>query len=136
MSLETGGAHPLARDADLQLDTTLPVNLLDVRADVIGDQIVLVLVDLRTDDPESDVIYLVDWKQGRMTLVSQTLHTSTVTISPTHHTQGAPRAKRDIRRRARRAIARACALPQARYTINRALPGDQSKIKGQSERRR
>ena len=70
MSLETGGAHPLAREADLQLDTTLPVNLLDVRADVIGDQIVLVLVDLRTDDPDSDVIYLVDWKQGRMTLVS------------------------------------------------------------------
>ena len=71
MSLETGGAHPLAREADLQLDTTLPVNLLDVRADVIGDQIVLVLVDLRTEDPDSDVIYLVDWKQGRMTLVSQ-----------------------------------------------------------------
>ena len=70
MSLETGGAHPLAREADLQLDTTLPVNLLDVRADVIGDQIVLVLVDLRTDDPDSDVIYLVDWKQGCMTLAS------------------------------------------------------------------
>jgi hypothetical protein len=85
MSLETGGAHPLAREADLQLDTTLPVNLLDVRADVIGDQIVLVLVDLRTEDPQSDVIYLVDWKQGRMTLVSQTLlRTTQCTISLTH----------------------------------------------------
>jgi hypothetical protein len=74
MSLETGGAHPLAREADLELDTTLPVDLLDVRADIIGDQIVLVLVDLRTEDPQSDVIYLVDWKQGHMTLVSHTLH--------------------------------------------------------------
>ena len=67
MSLETGRAHPLAWEVDLQLDTDLPVNLLDVRADVIGEQIVLVLVDLRTEDPESDVIYLVDWKQGRAT---------------------------------------------------------------------
>ncbi|KAH9955669.1 hypothetical protein BC827DRAFT_1235548 [Russula dissimulans] len=71
MSLETGGAHPLAREPDLLLNTQLPVNLLDVRADVIGDHIVLVLVDLRTDNPESDAIYLVDWKQGRMTLVSK-----------------------------------------------------------------
>jgi hypothetical protein len=71
LSLETGGAHPLAREADLKLDTTLPVDLLDIRADVIGDQIVLVLVDLRVEDPECDVIYLVDWKQGRMTLVSR-----------------------------------------------------------------
>ena len=70
MSLEKGGAHPLAREPDLQLDTELSVNLLDVRADVIGDQIVLVLVDLRTQNPENDAIYLVDWKQGRMTLVS------------------------------------------------------------------
>ena len=69
MSLETGGAHPLAKLPDLQLDTQLPVSLLDVRADVIGDQIVLVLVDLRTDAPESDAIYLVDWKQGLMSPV-------------------------------------------------------------------
>lgn len=69
MSLETGGAHPQAKLPDLRLDTHLPVSLLDVRADVIGDQIVLVLVDLRTDYPESDAIYLVDWKQGQMTLV-------------------------------------------------------------------
>ena len=65
MSVETGRAHPLAREADLQLDTDLPVNLLDIQADVIGEQTVLVLVDLHTEDPESDVIYLVDWKQGR-----------------------------------------------------------------------
>ena len=70
MSLETGGAHPLATESDIQLDTELSVNLLDVRADVIGDQIVLVLVDLRIHNPESDAIYLVDWKQGRITLVS------------------------------------------------------------------
>ncbi|KAH9059655.1 hypothetical protein EDB87DRAFT_753115 [Lactarius vividus] len=69
MSLETGGAHPLAKLPDLRLDTQLPVSLLDVRADVIGDQIVLVLVDLRNDAPESDAIYLVDWKQGLMSLV-------------------------------------------------------------------
>ncbi|KAH8977029.1 hypothetical protein EDB86DRAFT_2838579 [Lactarius hatsudake] len=69
MSLETGGAHPLAKLPDLRLDTQLPVSLLDVRADVIGDQIVLVLVDLRNDVPESDAIYLVDWKQGLMSLV-------------------------------------------------------------------
>jgi hypothetical protein len=74
MSLERGGAHPLAREPDLQLDTELSVNLLDVRADVIGDQIVLVLVDLRVQDPENDAIYLVDWKQGRMTLVSHAPH--------------------------------------------------------------
>jgi hypothetical protein len=71
MSLETGGAHPLATEPDIQLDTELSVNLLDVRADVIGDQIVLVLVDLRIHNPESDAIYLVDWKRGRMTLVSR-----------------------------------------------------------------
>jgi hypothetical protein len=70
MSLETGGAHPLAREPDIQLGTDLSVNLLDVRADVIGDQIVLVLVDLRIHNPKSDAIYLVDWKRGRMTLVS------------------------------------------------------------------
>ncbi|KAI9507411.1 hypothetical protein F5148DRAFT_118062 [Russula earlei] len=69
MSLESGGAHPLAREPDLLLHTELPVNLLDVRADLIGNHIVLVLVDLRTENPESDAIYLVDWKQGRMTLV-------------------------------------------------------------------
>jgi hypothetical protein len=85
MSLETGGAHPLAREADLQLDTDLPVNLLDVRADVIGEQIVLVLVDLRTEDPESDVIYLVDWKQGRMTLVSHMVHTARRPLTRTIH---------------------------------------------------
>jgi len=61
----------LVREADLQLDTTLPFNLFDVRADVMSDYIVLVLVDLRTDDPDSDVIYLVDWKQGCMVLISQ-----------------------------------------------------------------
>jgi hypothetical protein len=66
--IETGGAHPLAREPHIQLDTELSVNLLDVRADVIGDQIVLVLVDLRIHNPESDAIYLVDWKRGRMTL--------------------------------------------------------------------
>jgi hypothetical protein len=71
MSLETGGAHPLAMEPDIQLDTELSVNLLDVRADVIGDQIVLVLVDLRIHNPENDTIYLVDWKRGRMTLVSR-----------------------------------------------------------------
>ena len=55
MSLESGGAHPLAREADLQPDTDLPVNFLDVWADVIWNQIVLVLVDLCTEDRESDV---------------------------------------------------------------------------------
>jgi hypothetical protein len=69
MSLQTGGIHPLAKEADLPLDTQLPVSLLDVRADIIGDQIVLVLVDLRPLHPKSDTIYLVDWKQGLMTLV-------------------------------------------------------------------
>jgi hypothetical protein len=49
----------------------LSLNLLNVRADVIGEQIVLVLVDLRIHIPESDSIYLVDWKRGRMTLVSR-----------------------------------------------------------------
>jgi hypothetical protein len=74
MSLETGGVHPQAKLPDLRLDTHLPVSLLDVRADVIGDQIVLVLVDLRNDHPESDAIYLVDWKQGLMTLVRRLSH--------------------------------------------------------------
>jgi hypothetical protein len=70
MSLETGGAHPLATEPDIRLNTELSVNLLDVRADVIGDHIVLVVVDLRIQNPENDAIYLVDWKRGRMTLVS------------------------------------------------------------------
>lgn len=70
MCLEMGGAHPLAREPNLLLDMQVPVNLLDVRVDVIGDHIVLVLVDLRMENPESDTIYLVDWEQGRMTLVS------------------------------------------------------------------
>jgi hypothetical protein len=43
MGLETGGAHPLAGELDIQLDTELSANLLDVQAEVIGDQIVLVL---------------------------------------------------------------------------------------------
>ena len=47
MSIETGGAHPLATEPDIQLDTELSVNLLDVRADVIRDHIVVILVDLR-----------------------------------------------------------------------------------------
>jgi hypothetical protein len=71
MRIETGGAHPLAAEPDIQLDTELSVNLLDVRADVIGDHIVVVLVDLRIHNPESDAIYLVDWKLGRMTSVSR-----------------------------------------------------------------
>ncbi|KAF8488761.1 hypothetical protein F5888DRAFT_1809420 [Russula emetica] len=59
MSLETGGVHPLATEPDIQLNTDLSVNLLDIRVDVIGgDQIVLVLVDLRIHNPESDAIYL------------------------------------------------------------------------------
>jgi hypothetical protein len=53
MSLETGGAHPLAAEPDIQLDTELSVNLLDVRSDVIGDHIVVILVDLRIHNPES-----------------------------------------------------------------------------------
>jgi hypothetical protein len=71
MSLEMGGAHPLAAEPDIQLNTELSVNLLDVRSDLIGDHIVVVLVDLRIHHPESDAIYLVDWKRGRMTLVSR-----------------------------------------------------------------
>ncbi len=82
MSLETGGPHPLAREPDLQLGTELSVNLLDVRVDAIGDQIVLVLVDLRIRNPESDSIYLVDWKQGRMTLVSRMPQNSPILVSP------------------------------------------------------
>jgi hypothetical protein len=60
MSLETGGAHPLATEPDIQLDTELSMNLLDVRADVIRDNIVVALVDLRIHHLESDAIYLVD----------------------------------------------------------------------------
>jgi hypothetical protein len=30
MSIETGGAHPMATEPDIQLDTELSVNLLDV----------------------------------------------------------------------------------------------------------
>ena len=119
MSLETGGAQPLAWEADLQLDTDLPVNFLDVRADVIGEQIVLVLVDLRTEDPESDVIYLVDWKQGCMTLVSHmNVHMACRPLH-TQHIQGAPRPKWDVRGRARGALARPRALSQARRAVNR-----------------
>ncbi|KAH9979411.1 hypothetical protein BGW80DRAFT_1455133 [Lactifluus volemus] len=69
MSLETGGIHPLAKKADIPLETQLPVNMLDVRADIIGEHVVLVLVDLRPNDPEDDAIYLVDWKRGTMRLV-------------------------------------------------------------------
>jgi hypothetical protein len=58
MSLETDGAHPLATEPDIQLYTELSVNLLDVRSDVIGDHIVVVLVDLPIHNPESDVIIL------------------------------------------------------------------------------
>jgi hypothetical protein len=64
MNIETGGTHPLATEPDIQLDTVLSVNLLDVRSDLIGDHIVVVLVDLRIHHPESDAIYLVDWKRG------------------------------------------------------------------------
>jgi hypothetical protein len=71
MSLETGGTHPLAREPDIQLDKELSVNLLDVRAGVIGNQIVFVLVDLRIHNPDSDAIYLMDRKYGRMSLVSR-----------------------------------------------------------------
>jgi hypothetical protein len=106
MSLETGGAHPLATEPDIQLDTELSVNLLDVRADVIGDQIVLVLVDLRIHNPESDAIYLVDWKRGRMTLVSCAscmqygmawAHKRPFTSHSTFHPpSGTPCPKRDV----------------------------------------
>jgi hypothetical protein len=70
MSSEMGSVHLLVWEADLQLDMDLPVNLLNIWVDVIGEQIMLVLVDLYTKDPESDVIHLVDWKQGCMNLVS------------------------------------------------------------------
>ena len=60
MSLETVGALPLTTELDIQLDTELSANLLYVQADIIGDQIVVVLVDLRIHNPECDVIYLVD----------------------------------------------------------------------------
>jgi hypothetical protein len=48
IGLKMGGAHPLTQEADLQLDMDLPINLLNVRADVIEEQIVLVLVDLHS----------------------------------------------------------------------------------------
>jgi hypothetical protein len=105
MSLETGGAHPLAREHDIPLDTELSVSLLDVRVDVIGDQIVLVLVDLRIHNPESDAIYLVDWKRGRMTLVSRASCIQYVMAraqkrpflnSPFHPPLGTPSPKRDV----------------------------------------
>jgi hypothetical protein len=48
MCLKMGGAHPLMWKADLQLDTDLPINLLDMRADIIEEQIVLMLVDLHS----------------------------------------------------------------------------------------
>ena len=35
MSPEMGGAHPLVQDTDLQLNIDLPVNLLDMWADII-----------------------------------------------------------------------------------------------------
>lgn len=63
MSLEMGGAHPLAREYDFQLDSELSVNL-DARVDIMGDQIVLA-------NPRREAIYLVDWKQGKMTAASQ-----------------------------------------------------------------
>ena len=53
MSIKSGGAHPLAAEPDIQLDTKLSVSLLDVRSDVIGDHIVVILVDLRIHNPES-----------------------------------------------------------------------------------
>ena len=123
MSLETGGAHPQAKLPDLQLDTHLPVSLLDVRADIIGDQIVLVLVDLRNDAPESDAIYLVDWKQGQMSpvnVVSPPSRFSFVEISLA--VAGPPCTTRDVRGRALGALAGARALPQARHALARALP--------------
>ncbi|KAF8488049.1 hypothetical protein F5888DRAFT_1879353 [Russula emetica] len=61
---------PVDSTAMKTLDTELSVDLLDVGVDVIGGQIVLALVDLHIHIPESDTIYLVDWKRGRMTLQS------------------------------------------------------------------
>ena len=105
-----GGAHPLVRDADLQLNMDLPVNLLDVWVDVIGEQIVLMLIDLRTEDPESDVIHLIDWKQGCMNLVSHmNVHMACRPLTHTTH----PRCtgpKQDVLRRTRCPLARPCAL--------------------------
>jgi hypothetical protein len=69
MSLETGGTHPRAMEPDIQLDKELSV--LGVRAGVIENQIVLVLVDLRIHNPDSDAIYLMDRKHGWMTLLSR-----------------------------------------------------------------
>jgi hypothetical protein len=45
------------------------MNMPYVHADIIGEHVVLVLVDSRPDDPEDDVIYLFDWKRGTMMLV-------------------------------------------------------------------
>jgi hypothetical protein len=62
---------PLVDSTRTKTDMELSMNLLDVRADVIGDQIVLVLVDLQIHNPVSNVIYLLDWKRGLMMLVSR-----------------------------------------------------------------
>jgi hypothetical protein len=69
ISLEMGGIHPLAKKVDIPLEIRLPMNMLDMRADIIGEHIVLILVDLRPDNLEDDTIYLVDWKQGTMSLI-------------------------------------------------------------------
>jgi hypothetical protein len=76
----------LAREPDVQLDKELSVNQLDVRAGVIGNQIVLVLVDLRIHNPDSDAIYLMDRKHGRMMPVSR--------ASCMQHAMGAGRTTR------------------------------------------
>ncbi|KAI0259580.1 hypothetical protein BC834DRAFT_1045168 [Gloeopeniophorella convolvens] len=69
MSLATRGAHPHAARTDVPLATALPVSMLDVRADVLGAHIVLVLVDLRPAAPARDAVYVVDWRRGVSTLV-------------------------------------------------------------------
>jgi hypothetical protein len=75
MSIETGGVHPLAKEPDIDLDTELSFRS-NVKMGFIGDHIVLVLAYLHNDwGPEGDEIYLVDWKQGRVTLVSHILYT-------------------------------------------------------------
>jgi hypothetical protein len=125
MSLETGGIHPLAKEADILLDTQLPANLLNVRADVIGDHVIIVLVDLRPDNPECDAIYLVDWKQGSMTRVSVVffLHLAMEKFIPLLN-EGSSRTKRDVRGRALRALPRSRPIPQTRTAIHRTLPRD------------
>jgi hypothetical protein len=76
MSVETGGAHQLAKKPNIQLDTELHLSPNNVRMDIMGDNIILLLVNMRREEnPESDSIYLVDWKQGYMALVSHMLHT-------------------------------------------------------------